>query len=458
MKDFFHQILTTSNFNLLKIIAAGTILRFLAYSYSDKIDNVVPFEVPQHLSHHHLKDCVFLESTIGLKDMYDVGSNMRHSCHAMPILVYIFGKHDLPFWLYVFIDATLAIVAFILAQDIVRRPNAQEKKTMNDIKECNSRISAENSWIIDVTSFDESNPRPIIVWEKVPLIIALISYCNPFSIIANTSKSLQTLLCLAFTIGLLAARKGHISVAALCIAIGTYLEIYPFTYLFPIALIVVDLKTESLHRRQVVLKLFSLFLMSWCVLMIVSYFLCGKHWSFLVSTYGWMFTFQDMTPNVGVNWYLFITIFSTFRSYFVVLFGGLPFIYFIPLAIRLHSQPTALITIQSMFWALTKPHPSCDEILLHMAYFMLSPQGIIRMRSVSLISLLSLAVPLSLIFVDYKLWMTGNGNANYIYFMSLTTMVFLFTILMDFVEANVKHVKATSLTIRGIQKQHIQND
>ena len=75
------------------------------------------------------------------------------------------------------------------------------------------------------------------------------------------------------------------------------------------------------------------------------------------------------------------------------------------------------------------------------------------MRTASVISLVSMIVPLGALFVDYWLWLAGTGNANYLFFMDLTFMVFGFTIIVDFTTASMKHMKAAKLSKKHIQKE-----
>lgn len=106
--------------------------------------------------------------------------------------------------------------------------------------------------------------------------------------------------------------------------------------------------------------------------------------------------------------------------------------------------------LEASIWSLCKPHPTCHEIFLSTSFFLLSPHSIVRMRPVSFLSLISMSVPLLVLFIDYWLWLAGVGNANYLFFMGLTFMVFAFTIVIDFAAASVKHTKAANLTRKHI--------
>mmetsp|Transcript_9569 Transcript_9569/g.14377 ORF Transcript_9569/g.14377 Transcript_9569/m.14377 type:complete len:133 (-) Transcript_9569:236-634(-) len=106
-----------------------------------------------------------------------------------------------------------------------------------------------------------------------------------------------------------------------------------------------------------------------------------------------------------------------------------------------------------MMWALLKPSPNCHEVFFVLPLFLLSPCAVIRMRQFSIICALSTIVPISLLCLDYWQWLIpGTGNANYIFFQSLATMVLIFAILIDFIAGNVKHIKSARLTKAATSK------
>lgn len=103
------------------------------------------------------------------------------------------------------------------------------------------------------------------------------------------------------------------------------------------------------------------------------------------------------------------------------------------------------VTLYAILGAVFKSHPTIHEVLSFMSLMLLSPHILIRMRPFSFISLISLCVPIITLFVDYHMWMFGGGNANYVYFMGVATMVFVSTIPVDFLTASIKHLKAAKL-------------
>ncbi|RLO06400.1 hypothetical protein DYB28_008049, partial [Aphanomyces astaci] len=67
----------------------------------------------------------------------------------------------------------------------------------------------------------------------------------------------------------------------------------------------------------------------------VSFVYMGRTWDFLRATYVWMHEYPDLTPNIGIFWYFFMELFDRFQSYFLVLLHLHPYLYVLPLFIRL---------------------------------------------------------------------------------------------------------------------------
>lgn len=50
----------------------------------------------------------------------------------------------------------------------------------------------------------------------------------------------------------------------------------------------------------------------------------------------------DLTPNVGLHWYFFTEVFARFKPYYLLVFAAHPFLYALPLAVRLRCAPRRL--------------------------------------------------------------------------------------------------------------------
>ena len=74
----------------------------------------------------------------------------------------------------------------------------------------------------------------------------------------------------------------------------------------------------------------------------------------------------DLTPNVGLWWYFFIEMFDSFRSFFLVVFQLHLLIYVLPLILRLHRNPLAIITTLTGIISIFKSYPSVSDLALYL--------------------------------------------------------------------------------------------
>jgi len=64
----------------------------------------------------------------------------------------------------------------------------------------------------------------------------------------------------------------------------------------------------------------------------------------IVQTHGPSHVSVDHGPNLGMHWYLFIQMFQRFQTYFVVVWSGLPYVFIVPIALRLHRYPLEMVS------------------------------------------------------------------------------------------------------------------
>ena len=94
--------------------------------------------------------------------------------------------------------------------------------------------------------------------------------------------------------------------------------------------------------------MFGGFFVLWYVcLQSLSFLLVGDAWrSVFESTYGHVLGWIDLNPNLGLQWYLCMQLFSRFRRYFVILINGLSYAFLVPLTVRLYRYPMVLVRMK----------------------------------------------------------------------------------------------------------------
>ena len=87
------------------------------------------------------------------------------------------------------------------------------------------------------------------------------------------------------------------------------------------------------------------------------------------ATYLFTFGVVDLTPNLGIHWYLFAHIFAHFRTFFLVVFHAFPaFLCVLTLARYGHSKPLFAIGIVSALHTVLGPYPTWGNVAGYLAF------------------------------------------------------------------------------------------
>lgn len=145
---------------------------------------------------------------------------------------------------------------------------------------------------------------------------------NPLTIAACVGLSPSLISNAAILLSLVLAQSGSV-LAAVPLALATYLAVYPLQLLLPLCFI---------SRRSPILVLFVF--VSTAVALFGWSFWWLQSWQFIDDAYGFVLAVRDLTPNIGLFWYFFTEVFSHFRHYFLFAFQLHCFAYALPAAIR----------------------------------------------------------------------------------------------------------------------------
>ena len=187
---------------------------------------------------------------------------------------------------------------------------------------------------------DDDEP-PLFRMASLPLLAAQLYYWCPITMMASgLYYCFQTIPCLLVLLGLHESSRPRASYSLACfwVALACYMEIHKAVFLIPVLLWLVP--TASLKQQVLVFVLF----LTWSAsLQGLSFSLVGpsNYWNVLEATYG--IGWKSMSPNLSVNWYFHMQLFTRFREYFGIILSGLPYLLVIPLTTRLHAYPMVLV-------------------------------------------------------------------------------------------------------------------
>lgn len=440
--------------------ALGVALRYLFYAAGAHAYLEERLELSSPMtSHIRLRECLFLLE--GGASPYD-GS----SCHHPPLMLMLLSQ---------FRSAPeIAHFTFIVIVDVLTALLLREIACGNML----IRARAGQFWAEPPLALKDGSP-PVAVSVASPIVglgdlvspafVGLSYLLNPFTIGSCLAHSLQNMQHLAICGAVCFAGRGFGSAAAAALAAALYL--CPYTSLLlviPCALLgfvsangsgvrVVDTADKDRCRYSrsrdghlvepgFVSYLFRFTVATaalFCCLIGASLAYTRGHTDFLSACFLAVLTVQDLTPNIGIFWYIFIEMFDRFRTLFLVGFHAHLLFYPVPLYLRLGRhlplgpclQSTVAVGIITMF----KPYPTASDYGLMLSLMLIEAELLQESEKVFAFLLSGLLFGLTMFPTMSSVWLGRNaGNANFLYNMTLVVNIFGGLLLSEWVKAAMK--------------------
>ncbi|GFN97561.1 phosphatidylinositol glycan anchor biosynthesis class u protein, partial [Plakobranchus ocellatus] len=270
----------------------------------------------------------------------------------------------------------------------------------------------------------------------LPLTIAGVHALNPFSIMTTLAASTAALTNLTVLMAFYYMVLGNRLLCTLFLAVASYQTLYPLVFIVPMALHFYKLSSPSAPASYVskesvssyfeTISLFAAFL----GLLVGFSFLAEGSWDFLFSTYGFILSVPDLTPNIGVFWYFFTEMFEHFRTLFVCVFQLNAVVYTLPLAIKFSERPFFLLYVLIFLTSIFKSYPSYGDTALYISLLPLWGHIFSYMRNTLVVGGMYVC-SMVLAPILYHLWIfAGSANANFYFAITLvysTAQIFLLT-------------------------------
>ncbi|KAM3720903.1 Phosphatidylinositol glycan anchor biosynthesis class U protein [Dirofilaria immitis] len=371
--------------NRLPICMLAVFLRVLAYNYCiDFLKKRPELNVPQN-SFRRLTDGIHM-----LRD--GVSPYDGDMIHCQPILLYLFNA---------FIDhPNLLLIMFLsfdmLTSEILRMAAALYLK--------NQGSSTENI-------------------ERIANLVSKCYMLNPIAVASCAIFSLSVVCNLITALFVLAFVKGSLLFSCILFSVLVQLTLYPAVYIC--ALLV---KFSTLKERTLVITCSTIMLIG---LLFFNRFLNENSWNYIDSTYKFLLDVRDLTPNVGIFWYFFIEVFDHFRRFFLWVFQVNILVYLVPLSLTLRSSAFVLLHQLMILISVFVSYPTMAESLIYLSLLPLF-ENLKKYFRWGLISGGALSATILLAPVMWQMWIvTGSGNANFYFAITLTYSVAQIFLLTD---------------------------
>ncbi|XP_057977658.1 uncharacterized protein LOC131164467 isoform X2 [Malania oleifera] len=301
-------------------------------------------------------------------------------------------------------------------------------------------------------------------------IAALVYLWNPLTIVACVGSSTSPLENLIIMLSLYGACTRLVPLAAFGWVIATHLSLYPAILVIPVILLLgygPDAPPRKLLLQRNLSKsrvnsssdgsgsMPSTFF-SWKPVMhfifwastgaIYLLVLCGVSvnpygglWEMLKSTYGFILTVEDLSPNIGVLWYFFAEVFDFFRTFFLIVFHVNILFMVLPLAIRLNHRPCFLAFAYIAISSMLKSYPSVGDSALYLGLLCLFVNELSDMQFSFFLFCGYVGVFL-LSPVMHNLWIwRGTGNANFYFATAMVYACLQIILVVESIGAMLNH-------------------
>ncbi|KAL7999767.1 putative GPI transamidase subunit PIG-U [Plasmopara halstedii] len=297
-------------------------------------------------------------------------------------------------------------------------------------------VGTEEIWLTRVPV------SPLFKPDNLPTTVAFIALMNPYSLASTIAMSSTVFTHMAMLYSLVFASEGAIAASMMCVAVGTYLSVYPFVLMVPIVLMLRTVK--PIPVMPLILKCFAMFSFWLSILLYLSWNLSGG-WEFFQETYVWVAMYSDLTPNIGIFWYFFTEVFDRFIPYFLFVLHLHPLIYVAPIYLRLAHRPQAYACVLIGIFSLFQAYPSFGDFGFFLTMLALHPKSIMMIEN-RFLYVLGLGVATCMLPVMWFLWLfPASGNANFFYNQTLVYQIFNSQLITAFVGATMKRDKVVEI-------------
>jgi len=333
---------------------------------------------------------------------------------------------------------------------------------------------------------NDTNPEQyIIAYSDIPSLASILYFCNPISVVSSSAMfSFQSVSYAIFLRIFHSAYIGQTWQTGILLGLWVTLEQDLFYFIAMILPILILLLRRVPKRRQKNIKAITVTSISllWAtslgiftgilVIYVIFFFRSTAPKQNLLKMLYVLFFHNNgevinLSPSLSMQWYFFQQVFHQFRVYFKTIFVGAPYLFVIPLAIRLYRFPFTLATSMLLIKAVFQPVLALQQIVFFFILLLLSPRSIARAIQVyrgntrssmfMYVAMLAIPVPVGMFLVFHHIWLQTNttsalgiaGNPNYLYFQCLTFHVFYVTLVLQFLMSCTQREKCLRHTSNG---------
>ncbi|CAD6184778.1 unnamed protein product [Caenorhabditis auriculariae] len=153
---------------------------------------------------------------------------------------------------------------------------------------------------------------------------------------------------------------------------------------------------------------------------------------FLDSSYFYMLTFKDITPNVGLYWYFFVQVFDHFREFYVLTFMTFYWFVPVPLTMSIRGDPHLLFWLFLLLSSVFFPSPTLNTATVVFSLWPIFLKRYGEYWRYTLLIVATIVTCVTLMPVMWHMWMvSSSGNANFYFGVTLTYNIAMIYMVID---------------------------
>lgn len=271
-------------------------------------------------------------------------------------------------------------------------------------------------------------PHYAVVPTVAPSVVALLYLFNPLTLLSCLSMSTVVLRTLLVLLSALFALSGRATLVGLVLALGAFDSLGHTFTLIPGLLLL--LRSHERHLDASCFRILAPAALATAALVGVCW-LSMRSFEFVDEVFGFELLVRDLTPNLGLFWYLFTEMFKEFALFYLCILQYFVFVFAWPLSIRLERHPMVL------FWVLLasancwRAYPAVGDLVATLSLVPLL-LAVVREVKYSFIIFIAWVFVAVLAPIFWHLWIVaGSGNANFFYALNLVHAMAQIHLIVD---------------------------
>lgn len=319
----------------------------------------------------HTDLILFLNTVFEAVHLLDIGVSPYDgdTFHETPVLLYIY-RWLIKNWpnlipiLFIIVDVLTAVIISISCYKQLKDSAQWEAESLSKLKDKD---------LIKKLSIDRNGIQNLAVLTGTSYLLL------PYTVLSCVGLSTSTFYNFEVSLLILLATKNFRVAAMALAAFIAHTSMYGVVLVVPAALAIEHQRSRDQKTNKCIPINFSGvdFIGSGMIscatfvtfLGIFTYFsswLMDFSPNWINGTYMFQLSVTDLTPNVGVFWYFFTEMFDHFRDFFLWTFQINAFLYTIPIAVCLRSNPYIVFFLQLALLSILKPYPSISDLSLYL--------------------------------------------------------------------------------------------